>query len=66
MSAVRKVTLIVETSDGESHTHVVKDPSPQGGNPAFMGQQLQDALDTLTLRSHIVLASVHGPQRVQR
>lgn len=54
---VKSVTLVVELASGDRHELVVREPSPGGGNPRFMAQQIAFALRELDVRADALLAT---------
>jgi hypothetical protein len=49
---ISKVTLEIETSEGDVLKFVMDKPTPNGGNPAYMNRQLETAVDELSRRGH--------------
>lgn len=62
MSSVEKVAITVTMSDGSEHTVFTHHPSPGGGNPAFVGQQVANAVGHLEDRLHRIVVADYGRQ----
>ena len=60
-NSIRRVTLEIETSNGEYHKLVVAQPAPIGDNPRFMAQQLDSAIAELRGRAD-ELMETYGSQ----
>lgn len=58
MAHIEKVTATVEFDDGGSHTFVIHQPDPVGGNPRYLTQQLDRALDDIRTREAAVIAAI--------
>lgn len=58
---IDKVTLKIETNEGDVLQFVSTFPHPQGGNPRFMNRQLETAVDYLSQRGQKAI-EVFGKQ----
>jgi hypothetical protein len=66
VTAVQRVLLTVVMDNGEQHSLVVDRPGPTGGNPAFVAQQYETAIEDLRARMVDVLTLSYGRQRLVR
>ena len=48
---VEKITVTVTLSTGDEHTLVVRRPFPNGGNPRYIAQQIDNGLKELSERA---------------
>lgn len=61
MARVERVMLTIHLADGSAHTIVSDQPAPQGDNPAYLSQQVEEGV-RLAGERMLKVVEAYGPQ----